>query len=281
MNNSIMFQGTTSDAGKTVITALFCRHLMRKGIRVSPFKAQNLSLNSFVTREGREMGISQAFQAWAAGEEPSHLMNPILLKPKGNSGCQIVLEGKPYRDAVFGRDRMDMDILLEAISDSFEALALEYDAIVVEGSGSPAEINLRHRDIANMRTAELTDSPVILIGDIDKGGVFAGLYGTWELLGEHQHMVKGFIINRFRGDEGILASGIERLEGMMGIPCLGVVPYVPVRLPAEDSLSMSTGEMGRADDVRKAWMENLDTMLDAIQGHLDLDALEGIMRKGL
>ena len=246
MTRNIMFQAATSSAGKSTLTALLCRELFLKGIKVAPFKAQNLSLNSFVTREGGEIGISQAYQAWACGLEPRNDMNPILLKPKGN-GMQIVLDGRPYQD-IDRHSHVDREELLAHIRDAYLRLCRDFDAIVIEGSGSPAEVNLRDKDVANMATARMLRAPVVLIGDIDKGGVFAGLYGTYKLLEERdQCLVKGFLINKFRGEAGILLSGIQRLELEMRCPCLGVLPYHRFQAPAEDSMELglqSTGEGG-------------------------------------
>lgn len=283
MTRSVMIQGTSSGAGKTMTTALLCRYFHSKGISVAPFKAQNLSLNSFVTSEGHEIGISQAFQAWACGIDPRSDMNPILLKPRAEGSCQIILEGRPFKDVRFGVDRKQgRDILLDAVSRAFDRLAAKHDVIIIEGSGSPAEINLREQDVANMATARRTNSPVILVGDIDKGGVFAGLYGTYHYLGEDQRYVKGFMINRFRGERSILASGIERMEAEMHCPCLGVLSYLNLKFPSEDSLDMSNGCGGEVEgsDVRQAWLSNLDRLLDTARSELDLEMVEQILDAG-
>jgi len=282
MKGNVMFQAVCSSAGKSTMTAALCRHLFRKGVKVAPFKAQNLSLNSFVTTGGGEIGISQAYQAWACDIEPSADMNPILLKPKGEGGMQVVLHGRPLKDIDQGSERMDMNELLHHISSSYQALNSDHDVIVIEGSGSPAEINLRGRDIANMATARMARSPVILIGDIDKGGVFAGLYGTYKLLGpQDRALVKGFMINRFRGDSSILGPGIERLESEMCCPCLGVMPYAKLRSPAEDS--MEIGRQGcdaSGDDVRSVWLRSLDDFTDLFERSIDIDTLEMIVENG-
>ncbi|MCE5296784.1 MAG: cobyric acid synthase [Euryarchaeota archaeon] len=282
MKGSIMFQAVCSSAGKSTLTAALCRHLARKGIDVAPFKAQNLSLNSFVTEDGGEMGISQAFQAWACGIEPDVDMNPILLKPKGEGGMQIVLHGRPLKDIDQNGERADIGELLGHVSDSFSRIKGRHDVIVIEGSGSPAEINLRGRDVANMATAKIAGSPVILIGDIDKGGVFAGLYGTYNLLDESERaMVKGFIINRFRGDASILGPGIERLESEMSCPCLGVMPYARLRSPAEDSMEIGKQEADASGgDVREVWLRSLDDFTDVFERSIDMLALEELIEKG-
>jgi adenosylcobyric acid synthase len=281
MTRRVMFQGTSSGVGKTLLTAGVCRYLRRQGRDVAPYKTLNLSLNSFVTSDGGEIGISQAFQAWASGIDPTVDMNPILLKPKGEGGLQVILKGRPYTDV--NRDRgVRREVFLEAIGDCFGRLSAVHEDMVLEGSGSPAEINLRELEVANMTTAQLTESPVILIGDIEKGGVFAALYGTYHLLQEeHKHLVKGFVINRFRGDGSILDKGIERLEREIGVPCLGVLPYLRMRFPEEDSLSMSTGISGSGDDIRKVWMSNLDRFVDEALSQMDMDLVKVIMEKGI
>jgi len=280
MIRKVMFQGTSSGVGKTLLTAGVCRYLQRQGQDVAPYKTLNLSLNSYVTKDGGEIGISQAFQAWACGIEPTVDMNPVLLKPKGEGGLQVILKGRPYVDV--NRERgVGREVFLEAIDDCFGRLSAKHNNIVLEGSGSPAEINLRKHEVANMTTAQRTDSPVILIGDIEKGGVFAALYGTYFLLpDEHKRLVKGFVINRFRGDGSILGKGIERLEKEMDVPCLGVLPYLRMRFPEEDSLSMSTGCSGSGDDIKKVWMSNLDRFVDEALSQMDLALLEKIMDDG-
>lgn len=276
--SSIMVQGTSSGAGKTTIAALFCRHFAKRGFKVAPFKASNLSLNSFVTPRGEEIGISQAYQAWACDREPEGDMNPILLKPKGNGGCQIILSGRPHGDLERGQ-RADREVLWEAARSSFRRLLETNDMVVIEGSGSPAEINLREQDLANMRTAEMAGAPVVLVGDIERGGVFAGLFGTHALLEErHRRLVKAFMINRFRGDESILDSGIARMEEMLGIPSLGVLPFADLKFPSEDSLDMGRdqGTRIRGVDIRKSWLANLDDLYTMSLDHLDYVLMEKI-----
>ncbi len=272
----IMVQGTASGAGKTTVAALLCRHFNDLGLRVAPFKATNLSLNSFVTSQGEEIGVSQAYQAWACGREPEGDMNPVLLKPKGEGGCQVILAGRPYMDVGRGRN-VERDVLLRAVKASYQRLADDNDVVVIEGAGSPAEINLRNEDIANMTTAEMAHAPVIMVGDIERGGVFAGLYGTYALLEErYRPLVKAFLINRFRGDRSILGSGLTRLEELMGVPCLGVLPFADLRFPNEDSLDLgrAQGTKARGQDMRAAWLENLDAFHDVACGCLDFDQIE-------
>ncbi|MGW7675452.1 cobyric acid synthase [Shewanella sp. S23-S33] len=242
----LMVQGTTSDAGKSTLVAGICRLLARQGIKVAPFKPQNMALNSAVTIDGGEIGRAQALQAVACYLEPHTDFNPILLKPSSDTGAQIIVHGKALTtleaSAFFGPKSKDYKaIALGAVLESFERLSGQYQTIVVEGAGSPAEINLREGDIANMGFAEAVDCPVIIIADIDKGGVFAHLVGTLALLSEsEQARVKGFVINRFRGDISLLQSGLDWLETYTQKPVLGVLPYLhDLHLDAEDALISS------------------------------------------
>lgn len=242
----LMVQGTTSDAGKSTLVAGICRLLARQGIKVAPFKPQNMALNSAVTIDGGEIGRAQALQAVACYLEPHTDFNPILLKPSSDTGAQIIVHGKALTtleaSAFFGPKSKDYKAMaLGAVLESFERLSAQYQTIVVEGAGSPAEINLREGDIANMGFAEAVDCPVIIIADIDKGGVFAHLVGTLALLSEsEQARVKGFVINRFRGDISLLQSGLDWLETYTQKPVLGVLPYLhDLHLDAEDALISS------------------------------------------
>ncbi|MEE8358196.1 MAG: cobyric acid synthase, partial [Candidatus Hydrothermarchaeales archaeon] len=251
---SIMVQGTTSFSGKTFLVMALCRIFADMGVKVAPFKSQNMSLNSFVTKEGREISRAQALQALAAGIEPTSDMNPILIKPKGDSKSQIMVNGKPYKD-IEAREYYDefaMKEGLRIVKEAYDRLKKQYDLIVIEGAGSPAEINLYEKDIANMRVAELTGSPVILVADIDRGGVFASIYGTINLLKkEDKERLKGVVINKFRGDIEILKPGITMIEEKVGKPVLGVIPYIgDLRLPDEDSLGLERHKLngsGSAD----------------------------------
>ncbi|RYU67418.1 cobyric acid synthase [Aliivibrio finisterrensis] len=243
----LMVQGTTSDAGKTVLVAGLCRVLANKGIQVAPFKPQNMALNSAVTEEGGEIGRAQALQADAARVKPHVHMNPILLKPNTDIGAQVIVQGQAIEtmDAWGFQDykKLAMPYVLE----SFSYLTDNYQCVVVEGAGSPAEINLRENDIANMGFAEAADVPVIIVADIDRGGVFAHLYGTLALLSEsEQARVKGFVINRFRGDISLLVPGLEWLEEKTGKPVLGVIPYLHgLNLEAEDAIKSEQQEKGK------------------------------------
>lgn len=227
-----------SNAGKSLLCAGLCRIFMQDGYRVAPFKSQNMALNSFITKDGGEMGRAQVVQAEAAGIEPDTRMNPILLKPTTDVGSQVIVNGQVQGNMkamdYYKRKRDFVPDVLEA----YNSLASEYDIIVIEGAGSPAEINLKQEDIVNMGLAELVDAPVLLVGDIDRGGVFAQLYGTVALLEpEERARIKGTIVNKFRGDRAILEPGIEILEDLCGVPVAGVVPYTYVDIDDEDSLS--------------------------------------------
>ncbi len=238
MAKSIMIQGTMSNAGKSLIAAGLCRIFHQDGYRVAPFKSQNMALNSFITREGLEMGRAQVVQAEAAGIEPSVLMNPILLKPTTDVGSQVIVNGRVLGNMKAREYFRFKKQLVPEIMTAYEQLSRENDIIVIEGAGSPAEINLKQEDIVNMGLAKLTDSPVLLVGDIDPGGVFAQLIGTLVLLTEEERArVAGLVINKLRGDPTILTPGLRELEARSGKPVLGVVPYLSVDIDAEDSLS--------------------------------------------
>ena len=234
----IMVQGTMSGAGKSLLCAGLCRVFAQDGLKVAPFKSQNMALNSYVTRDGLEMGRAQVVQAQAAGKEPDVRMNPILLKPSSDIGSQVIVNGE-IRGQMSASEYFKMKRqLIPEIMEAYNSLAEENDVIVIEGAGSPAEINLRTDDIVNMGMAELVNAPVLLAGDIDRGGVFAQLYGTVELLEENERArIGGMIINKFRGDEEILRPGLTMLEEKTGIPVLGVVPYLHVNVDDEDSLA--------------------------------------------
>ena len=238
MAKTIMIQGTMSNAGKSLLTAGLCRIFRQDGYRVAPFKSQNMALNSYITSEGLEMGRAQVMQAEAAGIEPSVLMNPILLKPTNDTGSQVIVNGEVL-GTMSARDYFKYKKnLVPDIMKAFRALAEKNDIIVIEGAGSPAEINLKTDDIVNMGMAKMADAPVLLAGDIDRGGVFAQLYGTVELLEpEERNRIRGLIINKFRGDKTILDPGIEMLEEKCGIPVVGVAPYLDIQVEDEDSLT--------------------------------------------
>ncbi|MBI5492701.1 MAG: cobyric acid synthase [Deltaproteobacteria bacterium] len=269
-----MIQGTHSNAGKSVITAAILRILRNRGIKAAPFKAQNMALNSFVTSDGCEIGRAQAFQAEAAGCVPTVHMNPILLKPTGDSLSQVIIHGRPYGMMSASEYHSFKKEARRFVLESYLSLAKDYEVIVIEGAGSPAEVNLRENDLANMGIAEMCDSPVLIVGDIDRGGVFASIVGTLELLSEgERERVKGFIINRFRGDIGLLRPGLEFLQKRTGKPVLGVVPYIKdIALPDEDSVSLDVSDNGKgggADKINIAVIK-----LPRISNFTDFDPLK-------
>lgn len=242
---SLFVVGTSSHVGKSVTVAAICRCLVRRGIPVAPFKSQNMSLNSFVTPEGGEIGMAQAMQAAAARVNPHTDMNPILLKPKGDCVSQVILNGRPYRDVRITEYYKETPELLEQVLAAYDRLKAEYGQVVVEGAGGAAELNLYDRDIANTLPAQRLKIPLILVADIERGGVFAQVYGTIRLLpGEIRPLVRGIIINKFRGDPSIFASGIKIIEDLCEVPVLGVVPYFSLPLPSEDSLSIGDKKAG-------------------------------------
>ena len=238
MARAIMIQGTMSNAGKSLLAAGLCRIFHQAGYRTAPFKSQNMALNSFITEDGLEMGRAQVVQAEAAGTKPRADMNPILLKPTTEVGSQVIVNGIHRGNMKAGEYFAYKKSLIPEILAAYRRLEAEYDVIVIEGAGSPAEINLKEGDIVNMGLAAMVDAPVLLAGDIDRGGVFAQLYGTAALLApEERARIKGLIINKFRGDKALLEPGIRQIEDLCRIPVLGVVPYLDVDLEDEDSLS--------------------------------------------
>lgn len=266
-----MVQGTTSDAGKSTLVAGICRVLYRKGIKVAPFKPQNMALNSAVTDDGGEIGRAQAVQAQACGLAPHTDMNPVLLKPNSDTGCQVIIHGKVVGNQEAAAYHDYKKIAMSAVMASWQRLVQQYDAVIVEGAGSPAEINLREGDIANMGFAEAADCPVILIADIDRGGVFAHIVGTLALLSEsEQERIVGFVINRFRGDIALLQSGLDWLELETGKPVIGVLPYLHnFHLEAEDAVAKPQTQNKSGDHRLKV----IVPVLPHISNHTDFDAL--------
>jgi adenosylcobyric acid synthase len=236
----LMVLGTGSHVGKSVIVTALCRIFAEQGFNVAPFKAQNMSLNSWITDDGSEIGIAQAIQAKACSIPPTPDMNPILLKPKGDRQSQVIILGKPFADRTAGDYYDSIEDMMKVVEAAYKRLAGEYDIIVIEGAGGAAEINLYHRDVVNIGTARMAQPPTILVGDIERGGVFASIYGTLKLLPDDiVPMVKGIIINKFRGDPAILDPGIRQLEELTGVPVLGVIPYTELSIPSEDSVSIA------------------------------------------
>ncbi len=246
MSKNIMIQGTMSGVGKSLLTAALCRIFRQDGYQPAPFKSQNMALNSCITRDGLEMGRAQAVQAMAAGLEPDVRMNPVLLKPSSDTGSQVIVLGEVRGDYAARDYFARKKTLLPEILSAYDSLAAEYSPIVIEGAGSPAEINLKQDDIVNMGLAERVDAPVLLVGDIDRGGVFAQLVGTVELLEPRERArVAGFVLNKFRGDPSLLTSGLDMLTRRTGIPVLGVIPYLDVDVDDEDSLAPRLSETRR------------------------------------
>jgi len=243
-----MVQGTASHSGKTIVTAALCRIFRDMGMSVAPFKAQNMALNSFVTDDGGEIGVAQALQARAAGIEPSVDMNPVLLKPTGDSVSQVIIHGRVHASMSAVEYHAFKARAMGFVMESFERLSEAHDVVVMEGAGSPAEINLRENDIANMGIARKAGSPVILVGDIDRGGVFASIVGTLELLERDERaLIKAFIINKFRGDRALLQPGLDFLTKKTGIETLGVIPYMEsMGLPDEDGVALERAMRGGA-----------------------------------
>ncbi len=245
---SLMVQGTGSGAGKSLLVAGLCRIFRDEGVNVAPFKAQNMALNSYVTADGGEMGRAQVLQAEAACIDPTIDMNPVLLKASGDMGSQVIIHGRPLRHMSAREYYSYRETAWDAVKKSYARLSKRYDLIIMEGAGSPAEINLMDVDIVNMASARLARAPVLLVGDIDKGGVFASLYGTVKLTGKDGARIKAFIINKFRGDVGLLDPGLKMIEAKTGKPVIGVLPYVSdMGLPEEDSLALRNGTHARGD----------------------------------
>ena len=268
---TLMIQGTTSDAGKSTVVAGLCRRLARRGVSVAPFKPQNMALNSAVTVDGGEIGRSTALQALAAGVEPHSDMNPVLLKPQSDQGAQVILRGQAYGNMAALDYHAFKAEAKRSVMAAWEALSSRYDVIIAEGAGSPAEINLRANDIANMGFAEAADCPVLLVGDIDRGGVFAQLVGTLELLSQSERSrTRGFIINRFRGDIALLEPGLEWLTERTGKPVVGTLPYLQgLMLDAEDSLGGNSSGNRQGEDTFRIVVP----ALPRISNHTDFEAL--------
>ncbi|MDA0266763.1 MAG: cobyric acid synthase CobQ [Cyanobacteria bacterium] len=269
---AIMVVGTASHAGKSLVTTALCRILNRRGWRVAPFKGQNMALNAYVTNTGAEIGYAQAVQAWSAGVAPQVEMNPILLKTQGDMTSQVVLQGKAV-GRTNAKDYYEnfFDTGWKAIKDSLARLSQDFDLVVCEGAGSPAEINLKHRDLTNMRVASHLNAATVLVADIDRGGVFAHIIGTLELLEpEERALIKGIVINKFRGQRELLQPGIEWLEQRTGIPVIGVIPWLDQSFPAEDSLSL----MDQPRQKSSAELNIAVIRLPHISNFTDFDPLE-------
>ena len=271
--HALMIQGTSSNAGKSILTAAICRILFQDGVTVAPFKAQNMSLNSYVAHDGGEMGRAQVVQAQACRREPDTRMNPILLKPNSDTGCQVIVRGKPVGNMRVGEYVAYKPQAFQAVQECYDSLARECDAIVLEGAGSPGEVNLKSHDIVNMRMAEYAEAPVLVVGDIDRGGVFASFVGTMEVLAPwERRRVAGWIVNRFRGDASLLGPALDYTLAHTGRPVLGVVPYLAdLNLPEEDSVEFKSGAIDRGPD-EGAVLEIAVIDLPHISNFTDFDA---------
>ena len=285
MAKTIMIQGTMSSAGKSLLATGLCRVFKQDGYRVAPFKSQNMSRNAHTTDDGLAMSRAQALQAEAAGIAPSALMNPVLLKPETDTGAEVIVGGASRGLMRAAEYFAYKKTLIPEIMRAFETLSAQYDVIVIEGAGSPAEINLKKDDMVNMGLARLTDSPVLLVGDIDCGGVFAQIVGTLALLEEDErNRVKGTIINKFRGDIDLLRPGIAMLEERSGKPVVGVLPYLDVDIEEEDSLVRGAPKnraCAAATDTPEYRQTQYDRLADAIRENLDLPFLYRVLEEGM
>ena len=269
---NIMFQGTASSVGKSTLAAGLCRLLTRQGYRVVPFKSQNMSSLAITLANGEQLSTAQWLQALACRIEPNWRMNPILLKPQAETGSEVILAGRSQGRMSAREYYQKKPAYQTVVLEAYQSLADTSDVVVIEGAGSAAEINFRQGDFVNMGLAQLVRSPVILVGDIDRGGVFGALYGTLKLLSaEDQALIKGFIINKFRGDVSLLEPAIEEFAAQLGVPCLGIVPYYPHNLPEEDSLSEAKAESDQSLD------QSLDELADHLAAHLDIAQLKDII----
>ena len=296
MGKTLMIQGTASGVGKSLLVAGIARYFTRKGFRVAPFKAENMSLNSGVTKNGEEMARAQILQALACGIEPDSCMNPVLLKPQGGA-IQVVIRGKVWRTIPPFSLSSERPFLEKVINESFESLRRAFDLVVVEGMGSPAELNLKEQDLANMGFALRFRCPVILVGDIERGGVFASLYGTWALCtDEEKALLRGFVINKLHGEKNVLQRGIEKLEFLTGVPTFGVIPYREFILDDEDSFNLKLQKprqgyrevtvgvlhlphMANTSDFQPLLLEE-DVTLLFVSPHGDLTALDLLIIPG-
>jgi adenosylcobyric acid synthase len=272
---ALLVCGTASDAGKSLVTAGICRSLARRGVRVAPFKAQNMANNSAVTASGAEIGRAQAMQAAACGVEPEAAMNPVLIKPAGETSSQVLLMGRPFADATARSYQGLKAALQEPVLDALASLRARFDAVICEGAGSPAEINLRERDLANLGLARAADLPVLVVGDIDRGGVFASLVGTLAVLdAADQRHVAAFLINKFRGDASVLAPGLTMLEALTARRALGVLPWREgLWLDAEDSLALEAPALAPAPPVGRDTLDVAVVRLRWMSNFTDVDAL--------
>jgi len=278
---NIMIQGTTSSAGKSLMCTALCRIFKEDGYRVCPFKSQNMSSKYYTTKEGYKMSTAQALQAKAAGIEPDSYMNPILLKPNSDRGSDVIIKGKLYK-AMEALEYFDFkNSLKPMITEIYKELEKNYDILVLEGAGSPAEINLKQNDIVNMGMAEIADAPVLLVADIDRGGVFASLYGTVMLLEENEkRRIKGLIINKFRGDKRLLDPGIKMIEELLNIPVVGTIPFVPLELVDEDTLVDYEKKCNTLPQKEEEIQVELERLAKIVRENMDMEYIYSLLNFG-
>lgn len=276
----IMVQGTTSSAGKSLMCTALCRIFVQDGYSVNPFKSQNMSSKFYLTEEGFKISTAQALQAKAARVNPTPLMNPILLEPKSDNGSMVTLLGEEKQQMEALDYFKFKDSLRDMVRDSYKKLEETCDIVVLEGAGSPAEINLKENDIVNMGMAKMADSQVLLVADINRGGVFASLYGTVMLLDEDERArIRGLIINKFRGDKSLLNKGIEMIEDLLNIPVIGTIPYTHLELVDEDTLIDYEKECNSKEQVDEEVERELDKLADVVRENLDIDYIYKVMKE--
>lgn len=283
MTKKVMIQGTASGVGKSTVVTAICRILYTDGHRVAPFKGQNMAATSYITKDGLELGIGQSVQAKACNLLPNAHMNPILLKPAGNYEIDLYVQGRPFKKIHSEEFKLMKPSLKEKVLESYEKLASENEFMVIEGAGSAAEINMMEDDISNMGIAEMLDAPVILVADIDRGGVFASIYGTIMLQSaENKDRIKGVIINKFRGKVEFLESGIKKIEELTGVPVLGVLPHVDIYLAAEDSIveskALKLEAITDTGEIEKQNQEELAKVAQIFRDHIDFEKIYQIIK---
>lgn len=271
---AIMVQGTTSSAGKSILCTALCRIFKQDGVKVYPFKAQNMSSKYHMTKDGKMIAIAQALQAWAAGLEPHENMNPILLVPNSDLSSRLIINGDDSGSTTSAEYFRDKAVLREMITERYKEIEVLNELVIIEGAGSPAEINLNKDDIVNMGMAKIADAPVLLVTDIDRGGSFAAVYGTVMLL-EHEdrRRIKGIVFNKFRGDRSLLESGIEMLEKLIDIPVVGIIPYIDLNIADEDTLTDKTKKCEDGSQTRDELEEELEKLAEVVRANIDMDII--------
>ena len=271
---AIMVQGTTSSAGKSILCTALCRIFKQDGVKVYPFKSQNMSSKYHMTKDGKMIAIAQALQAWAAGLEPHENMNPILLVPNSDLSSTLIINGEDSGSTTSAEYFRNKAVLREMITGRYKEIETLNELVIIEGAGSPAEINLNKDDIVNMGMAKIADAPVLLVTDIDRGGSFAAVYGTVMLL-EHEdrRRIKGIVFNKFRGDRSLLESGIEMLEKLIDIPVVGIIPYIDLNIADEDTLTDKTKKCEDGSQTRDELEEELEKLAEVVRANIDMDII--------